>query len=286
MPDHPQIALVTWRNLPELTADDRLLLPELRARGATPRAVVWDDPAVAWESFDAIVVRSCWDYHLRIGEFSAWLAQLEAIGARLVNPPAMLRWNLDKRYLRDLDLPIVPTVWLEPRERVELEPLLRARGWKRAVVKPAISASAFGTFVTDGRDQARVDELLAHSPLLVQPFIDEVVTLGEWSLIYFDGVFSHAVVKRPREGDFRVQSELGATTTLAPAPRGLREQADTALAAAPALPTYARVDGVMIDGVFTLMELELIEPVLFLGMKDGSAARFAEAVVGRMKAEG
>jgi glutathione synthase/RimK-type ligase-like ATP-grasp enzyme len=243
------------------------------------RAVVWDDPSVPWESFDAIVLRSCWDYHLRIDEFTAWLARLEAIGARVVNPAAMVRWNLDKRYLRGLAVPTVSTVWLEPHERVELALLLRSRGWRRAVVKPAISASAFGTFVTTGDDQARVDELLAHSPLLVQPFIDEVVTHGEWSLIYFNGVLSHTVVKRPRQGDFRVQSELGATTTLTPAPPELRVQADAALGAAPDRPTYARVDGVMIDGVFTLMELELIEPVLFLGMHDGSAARFAKALL-------
>ncbi len=280
------LALVTWSNLPNLTEDDRLLLPELRALGAEAQAVVWDDPDVAWESFDGIVLRSCWDYHLRIAEFSVWLQRLEEIRAHVINPAPMVRWNLDKRYLRGLALPTVPTVWLERHARVDLASLLRTHGWQCAVVKPAISASAFGTFVTTGDDQARVDELLAHSALLVQPFVDEVVSLGEWSLMYFDGVFSHAVVKRSREGDFRVQSEFGAATTLTPVPTGLLEQAEAALAVAPVRPTYARVDGVMIDGVFTLMELELIEPVLFLGMHEGSAARFAKAVVERVRCVG
>jgi hypothetical protein len=250
------IALVTCARLPRLTKDDRLLAEALRELDAETQAVIWDDPSVNWTSFDAIVVRSTWDYHLRIDDFLAWLDRLEACRARVWNPVPVLRWNANKSYLHDLDVPRVPTVFV-PRGG-DTGVAMRTHGWLRAVVKPAVSATAFETHVVESGGLATRD-------VLVQPFVDEVVSEGEWSLLFFGGQYSHAVLKRVREGDFRVQSDFGGTAEVSDPRQELVAQAARVISAAPPA-LYARVDGVVIAGVFTLMELELIEPVLFLGM--------------------
>jgi glutathione synthase/RimK-type ligase-like ATP-grasp enzyme len=268
------IALVTCARLPQLTEDDCLLAAALREGGAEARAVVWDDPTVDWTSFDAIVIRSTWDYHLRIDEFLAWLDHLEACGARVWNPVPLLRWNADKSYLRGLDVPRVPTAFV--RRGGDVRAAMREHGWHRAVVKPNVSATAFETFIVED-GQSCPSSGLATRDVLVQPFIDEVVRDGEWSLLFFGGVYSHAVLKRARAGDFRVQNDFGGTAEVREPDAAIVEGAARALAAAaPAL--YARVDGVVIAGVFTLMELELIEPVLFLREHPEAAARLARQV--------
>jgi glutathione synthase/RimK-type ligase-like ATP-grasp enzyme len=241
------IALVTWSGLPELADDDRLLLDHLPAR-----AVVWDDASIDWTAFDAIVIRSTWDYHTRIDEFRAWIDRLDACGAKLWNPPALLRWNTHKRYLIDL-----------AARGVNVVPTLLA---SRVVIKPAVSATAYRTSVLDPFDQE----------MLVQPFIDEVVTAGEWSLIFFRGAFSHAVIKRARSGDFRVQHDFGGTWEPAQPDAALIEQAQEILQTIEEPWLYARVDGVVRDGRLLLMELEMTEPSLFLDI--ASAARFAAAI--------
>ena len=270
------IALVTCSRLPQLTADDQLLAAELQAGGALRdgaaqvRVVVWDDATVDWPSFDAIVVRSTWDYHLRIDEFLAWLDRLEACGARVWNPAPVLRWNANKSYLRELDVPRVPTAFVPSGGDVGAA--MREHGWARAVVKPAVSATAFETRVVEDRQSC-----LSARDVLVQPFVDEVVRDGEWSLLFFGGEYSHAVLKRAKAGDFRVQNDFGGTFETRQPSAAILEGAKRMLAAAP--PTlYARVDGVVIGEVFTLMELELIEPVLFLAEDAEAPARLARAV--------
>lgn len=262
------IALVTCARIPELTDDDRLLATALGELGVETRAVVWDDPSVDWAAFDAVVIRSTWDYHRRIDEFLAWLDRLDACGANVWNPVPVLRWNTNKSYLRDLDVARVPTVFVPAGGDTSVA--MQANGWRRAVVKPAVSATAFETYVVEEGGVAVRD-------VLVQPFLEEVVRDGEWSLLFLGGAFSHAVLKRAGAGDFRVQSDFGGTAEPREAQAGLIEQAAAMLAKVP--PTlYARVDGVVIEGTFTLMELELLEPVLFLGMSEGAPMRLARAV--------
>ena len=172
------IALATAPHLPDLIPDDRRLLEALRARGARARAAVWDAP-LDWGAFDAVLVRSCWDSHLRRDEFVRWARDVEARGVTLRNPAALLEWNTDKRYLRDL---------------------------------AALAARAPGA-------------------VMVQPFVPEVLAEGEWSLVFLGGRFSHAVRKRPRGGDFRVQSEHGGLTESAvPADVHYARAADALLA--------------------------------------------------------
>jgi len=247
--------------------------------------VPWDAAGVAWAAFDAVVVRSAWDYHLRPAQFLRWVGAVERAGTLLLNPPAVLRWNHHKSYLRDLALrgvETVPTICLPRGEEADLRRLLAARGWSEAVVKPAVSASAHETWRISGTpalvDQRRLQGLLQTGEVLVQPLLPEVRSPGEWSLVFFGGAFSHAMLKRPRAGDFRVQEELGGRAEPADPPPHLVEQAARALAAAAAPCLYARVDGVERAGRLVLMELELIEPVLYFGADVAAPDRFAAAL--------
>jgi glutathione synthase/RimK-type ligase-like ATP-grasp enzyme len=284
-----RIALATAAKLPTLNDDDRLLIPALAELGFTAVPAVWDAPDVCWDEFrgggGAVLVRSCWDYHYRLEEFLAWVTRLERAGVPLWNPPAVLRWNSHKGYLRDLaarGVPIVPTRWLARGRAVGLAQLLHDERWSDAVVKPAVSASAHGTWRTSferaGADQARLDELLRAGDVMVQPFVSEVSDAGEWSILFLDGQFSHAVLKRPAGPDYRVQWEFGGTAESMVPPANLVADAEAVMAAVPGDPVYARVDGVERDGRLMLMELELIEPHLFLGWDPGAAARLAEAI--------
>lgn len=281
-----RIAFVTCAKVPDLSADDRLAVDELGRRGAEIEPAVWDDPGVRWSRYDRVVIRSCWDYHHRVDEFLAWLDRMEAEEIPLWNPARVVRGNVDKAYLAELaaaGLPVVPTVHRERGAVVDLAGLLGERGWSEAVIKPSVSASAFRT-LRIGRGEAaatqgELDALLAASGVLIQPFLAEIQTRGEWSLIFLRGEYSHAILKLPGAGDFRVQQELGGSADAASPPPALIEQARAVVAEIPGPWLYARVDGVEIDGVFTLMELELIEPSLFL-VSDGEApARFAEAIL-------
>ena len=281
-----RVALVTCRSLPDLTDDDRLLLPALAAAGAATEAVVWDDPAVAWERFDRLVLRSVWDYHLRPDEFAAWLAARAHGGGAMWNPAALVRWNLHKSYLRTLaerGVATVETGWLARGSSAALADLMDARGWEDVVVKPAVSASAHRTFRVARADapahQADLDAILESGDALVQPFAREVTGEGEWSLLFFGGAFSHAVRKRPVPSDFRVQEEFGGRAETSDPGAAIVAQAAGALAAAPDRTAYARVDGIVRDGGFVLMELELIEPVLYLARHPDAPARLAEAVL-------
>jgi len=280
-----RVALVTYRELPDLNADDRLAADALMQLGLRTDAVCWDDPAVDWLEYRAVVLRSTWDYHRRISEFHAWIDRMQAMGTALWNPPHVLRWNSDKRYLARLSHPHLsppPTAILDRGTAVDLRVLLEMRGWKEAVMKPTISADGFSTERTSlanaASDQATLDTMLAHGDVLFQELVPEIRLRGEISMMFFGGVFSHAVNKRPTAGEFRVQERLGgmiARTDPSPAlvasgQAVLDEHAPGCL--------YARVDAVEAAERFVLMEVELVEPSLYLEHASGSAAAFARAV--------
>ena len=281
-----RIAFVTHAGLPGLAADDQLAVAELARRGAEVEPTVWDDPGVQGSGFDGVVLRSCWDYYLRLSSFLDWLARLEREGVPLWNPAAVVRANVDKGYLGKLaaaGVSVVPTVQVEKGETADLLAILDERGWDEAVVKPAVSASAFRTWRTSRAEaqaqQASFDELLSLSSALIQPFLPEIQTRGEWSFIFLGGELSHAVLKRPQEGDFRVQEHLGGSSRPAVPSRELIGQARAVVEKIPRPWLYARVDGVESGEGFLLMELELTEPSLFLGTDPGAPARFAKAIL-------
>jgi glutathione synthase/RimK-type ligase-like ATP-grasp enzyme len=277
------VLCATSEAYPTLTEDDQALIRPLADRGIQARPAVWSDPGVPWASANAVIIRSCWDYHLRLEEFLGWIAKLEHAKVRVWNPPAILRWNANKIYLRDLerrDVPVVPTLW--PEERFPLREKMIEMGWAKAVVKPRVSATAYRTqLVTEenaAQGQALLEDLAQGPGAMVQEFMAEVRSQGEWSLIFFSGRYSHAVIKRPKSGDFRVQHDFGGSEESAQPPAFVVEAANRAVAAAEVVPLYARVDGVERDGRFLLMELELLEPALFLKSADDAPDRFAEAI--------
>lgn len=270
-----RLAILTEVALPDLTADDQLVLPALAARGVEAVAAAWDDPGVDWRRFGAVLVRSPWNYYRRPAEFLAFLDRIDAIGLPVMNPTAVLRWNADKRYLPELaarGVPIIPTQILSSAEVAGLTNL----PWPECVLKPAISGNAMHT--ARYRADRWTPPALPEGRWLLQPYLAEIESRGEVSLIYLGGVFSHAVRKIPAPGDFRVQADFGGRyVAIEPTPEVV-EAADRAIAAAPGGLTYARVDGVETEAGFLLMELELLEPNLFLGYGAEAPARLAEAV--------
>jgi glutathione synthase/RimK-type ligase-like ATP-grasp enzyme len=280
-----RIALATYSRAPRLAADDQLLPPALASLGITAEPVVWSNDSATWSDFDAVVVRSCWDYHLQFAEFLAWLARLDAEGIAVWNSSPLVRWNADKRYLLDLarrGIATIPTM-IVPRGRgCDVESLAIAEGWTRFVLKPTVSASGYETYAlrTPLDDAAReaIAKVTAIGDALLQPFVEEVPRYGEYSFTFIDGAFSHATLKRATPGEFRVQTEHGGSVELVDAPRALVEQATHVLKVLPETPLYARVDGIARGSAFLLMELELIEPNLFLGEASGAAERLAAAI--------
>lgn len=280
-----RVAFVTSQALHDLTASDRLAAAALRARGVAVVPAVWTDPSVAWDRFDRVVIRSPWDYYHHRDRFLEWLDRLDAAGATVGNPTATLRWNLDKAYLRELDVPLVPTEWIGRGASVDLARILRDRRWDRAVVKPTVSGGATDTWIigaaATAADQARAAAILDRSGLMVQRFLPEIGTAGEWSLLFFRRRFSHAIIKRPMAGDFRVQVEHGGTAAGAVPSTALLAQAQRVVDGVAGDLLYARVDGLEVDGELWLMELEVLEPDLFLGHSEGAPERFADAVLAR-----
>ena len=286
MPFDQQIAFVTSAGLPDINGDDRLVADALRRRGFEVTAAVWNDPAVEWRRFASVVIRTAWDYHLEEAAYTNWLSRCEEDAVNLWNPAAAVLANIDKRYLTDFataGIEIVPIEYVERGQRQSLATLLERRNWTRVVVKPAVSASAYGTWCTSlaaaTSDQSRFDEESGQRSLLVQPFADEIVTSGEWSIVFFEREYSHAVLKKPAVGDFRVQEELGGHGEPREPPPEIVEQARRVLSHAAVPLLYGRVDGIERDGRFVLMELEINEPFLYIGSSRGAATRFADAIV-------
>ena len=285
------VAFATSRAHATLTPDDLLAASACDARGIQVVPAVWDDPEVAWRSFDAIIVRSTWDYHRRAAEFDRWLTALERAGAHVWNPVPLLRWNANKRYLADLaegGTPTVPTAWLGATvAATSIAAVMDERGWSDVVVKPAISATAHGTHRVRRADAERIGETLGQimaGEYIVQPFLGEIETEGEWSLIFLGGEFSHSVRKRPAAGDFRVQTEYGGTSITERAPEHVITAARSVLGRVDEPWLYARVDGIETDVGFVLMELEMLEPMLFFGRDPAAPDRFASVLERLLKA--
>jgi glutathione synthase/RimK-type ligase-like ATP-grasp enzyme len=291
MPSRAPLAIATCREFPVLLDDDQPIVAGLAAHGVVAETVLWDEPR-DWTRYAGVLLRSVWDYYQRPTEFLAWLAQLEARGVRLWNPIPLVRWNADKRYLRDLEargVRVPPTCWVEPGTSVEQAlSAIRATGWDDLVVKPSVSGGAWRTLrlrraELDGA-RAHLAEVLRDSALLAQPFLPEIVRDGELSLLFFGGRFSHAVRKRPKAGDYRVQWSHGGTQAALTPPPALIAEARAVFAAAPSPGLYARVDGILRDGHLLLMELEQLEPYLFLAEVPGSAERFVGALLEQLGA--
>ena len=274
-----KIALTTASDMPKPDEETHLLVEASVAAGMNADVVAWDS-AVDWEKYALVVIRTTWDYFKRLPEFIAWARQVDAATC-LVNPLAVIEWNCHKRYLQELwqrRVPTVPTLVLASEAEHHGSRYLSGCDWAEVVIKPAVSIGAIGALRCNTEDRTfeqQLADLLSAGDVLVQPFVSSVMTEGEISLIYFGGRFSHAIRKLPKAGEYRVQDHHGGSVRPHNPSAGQLKVAGAALAAAPAKTAYARVDLVTIDGSPVVMELELIEPALFLSSMPSAAKRFA-----------
>ena len=282
----PRIAIATCAAYPELKGDDEQLCETLQVRGCEAASVVWDEDGVDWSDFDLCLVSSTWDYHDKHEDFLAWTRRVEATTA-LHNPADLIAWNIDKRYLRELakaGVPTVPTLWVDRGAEIDLEGELATRGWEEAVVKPVVDLGAKNLHrVQADEAQDALATVLERQEAMVQPFLPSLENEGELSLIYIEGDLSHTVRKHPAKGDFRVQSIWGGTVESAePEPQQVGA-AERALSQLNEPPLYARIDLVTDpSGNPALIELELIEPNLYLSTTAGAADLLANAVMARL----
>lgn len=272
--------------------DDKLLMEALSARGMSVESASWDDESVDPEASRLYVIRSAWDYHHRLAHFLNWAEQVAAV-TTLCNPLPALRWNTTKSYLRDLErlggIPIVPTVWLEAGTRVDLAALLAERGWQQAVFKPLVSTNAYATrllkssMLAEGQEQ--FDALLAKRDVMLQPFLTTTTGYGERSLVFIDGVLTHAFRKRSALAADD-NGEIPVTPTLREArlARTILQRAADQISwgTAPQGFLFARVDLIQDDaGNPRLMELELVEPRLRLADAPWALERMVQGIKAR-----
>lgn len=267
--------------------DDELAYESLRELGWSVEAIPWRRTGISWGRFDAVVIRSPWDYQDDPDAFLEVLTEIEGSGTPLLNGLDLVRWNLHKTYLREFasaGISIVPTVWRDRLASGELAGVFAEVGAEEAVVKPVLSANADGAFRLDRRTvtewDSEIESYYADRPLMVQPFVRAVTDEGEFSLFYFNGEYSHAILKTPRTGDFRVQEEHGGLIRAVDPGETLRAMGEDVLGVIAEQPLYARTDFVRADSgaAFWLMELELIEPALYFRMDSGAPGRFARAL--------
>jgi glutathione synthase/RimK-type ligase-like ATP-grasp enzyme len=281
------IVLATSAALPGLAPDDRLLLRALRTRGLAAEPVVWEDRLFDWGSASVCVIRSAWDYAWRRQEFLDWARRTAGLRP-LWNPEPVVTWNTHKQYLVDLaarGVPTVPTRVLGAGSRLPLAEVLAETGWTDVILKAAVAQT--GRYLMrvpperHSAGQRHLDRLLRAEDMLVQPFLPGVTEEGETSLVFVDGVFSHAARKRPAPGDFRVHDDFDGTIEPVTPSAAQLDVARRALEAVGEPLLYARVDLVPGPDGPVVMEFELVEPDLYLATAPGAAERLAEAVAVR-----
>lgn len=279
-----RVAFLSQDSMDGYVCDDDVAVAPFADAGLDVETLSWRAD-VDWSGFDAVIVRSTWDYQNAHQAFFDTLRRISAV-TRLANPLALMRWNMDKRYLAELardGVATVPTVFGEGLAPGQLPGMLETVT-EPHVIKPVISAGAERTYrIAPGMSEAQLAPIVdAHkqSAWMWQPFLTRITSEGEYSLFYFSGEFSHAILKTPQSGDFRVQEEFGGHIQSVVPVAELRAAADHTLSCIDETPLYARVDLVRgnRDDAWQLIELELIEPSLYLRMDERAPARFADAV--------
>jgi glutathione synthase/RimK-type ligase-like ATP-grasp enzyme len=285
-----KIALVTYRDngkyhLINGANEDDALLNFLKAKGYHITKEIWNDTEVKWENYDLVVLKSPWDYFDLIEEFYTWLTKLESQKIRLLNPIDTVKWNADKHYLQEIEkagLKVTPSAFLVKGEQINLSSYFELFNTQQLIVKPCVSGGSKNTFKVTAKNVEEItgmlSQLILNEDFIVQPFLKEIEEHGEWSFLFFNGKFSHAILKKAKEGDFRVQASFGGTVHAKNAPLAYLNTAQLYVNQFAKDCLYARVDGTIINGEFYLMELELIEPFLFLAEYQDSLTNYYEAL--------
>lgn len=279
-----QCAYLSMDDLSDFEAYDHLTYPHMTALGWQVTEVSWTDTKVDWNDFEVVVIRSPWDYQDHPQQFLDVLQQIEASDAVLLNSLATVQWNISKSYLKTFasnGVPIVPTLWFTTFDLAAMQQAYSDWDTPELIIKPQISANADDTFRLPPAELAaksnQLASLFSDREHMVQPFLSAIVEEGEYSLFYFAGTYSHAILKKPATDDFRVQEEHGGELLEIEPELALRAAGDKVIAALPEPLLYARVDVVRHQGEFVLMELEAIEPSLYFNMSAAAAGNFAKA---------
>ena len=278
-------AYLTMDDISGFVSDAELSFAPMAELGWDVEMVPWQSD-VDWNAYELVYICTPWDYQNDVAGFLDVLATIENSSARLVNGLGLVHWNLQKTYLRELEMrgaDIVPSRFFECFDAVRVAACFDAYSSGTIVIKPVVGANADNIFVlTRPLPDDVIDELsrvFTGCPFFVQPFVDSVRSEGEYSLFFFSGEYSHAILKKPKPGDFRTQEEHGADILSVEAPAALVDTARHVLGVVSPQPVYVRADFVRGTGErFLLMELELIEPALYFRTDPGSAGRFARAL--------
>lgn len=279
-------AFLSIDSLQEFECYDHLLFEPFNNRGWEVDTVSWHSETVDWNLYDAVIIRSCWDYHKHARRFLEVLGVIDASSAVLANSLDLVKWNINKKYLKDLqeqDIPIVPTLWADDIKSVAFEEIFSILGTDELIIKPTVGAGADDTFRINkedpGESLTKATGTLSGRTVMIQPFMQNIITEGEYSLFYFNGRYSHAILKTPESADFRAQEEHGGRLKTVKAGQEMLKAAEKVKQAVPGRPLYNRIDFVKADGSFLVMEVELIEPSLYFNMDSESPRRFTEAFI-------
>lgn len=265
--------------------EDLLVKQALESRGLRVSRTNWDNPDFNWSKTRYIIFRTTWDYFNRFAEFSEWLKRVST-QTKLINPLNTIHWSLDKHYLHDLEIKgiqIPQTIFIEPGEKRNLAEIAKNTGWQEIVIKPAISGAARHTYRLNENNikehEAVFRELIQSESMLLQEFQKNILTKGEVAFMLFGGRYSHAVLKKAKQGDYRVQDDFGGSVhDYTPTVEEIIF-AEKAVAACESVPVYARVDVIWDnENKLCVSELELIEPELWFRKSSKAAELFAEEV--------
>jgi glutathione synthase/RimK-type ligase-like ATP-grasp enzyme len=265
-----KLAMVTGSEWAEWIEEDVVLREALATRGIGAERVVWQDGIEGLSDFDAVLIRSCWDYHEKPEEFEDWLGELDSLSTPVFNDPEILRWNMRKTYLRDLEergLPVIPTEFLEPHANLRLESLLDRRGWDDVVVKPMIGAGGYRMTRTArerlDRDRESIHSLMNDRGIIIQPYRERIRRDGEWSFVFFGGCYQYTIHKKPPSDDYRAHEKRGATYEPVEPPEIVVDRVRELVDRAELDCLYQRMDGLVLDGSIELMEMECLEPSFY-----------------------
>lgn len=269
--------------------EDKLVSDALTARGLRVDRLDWNDPHFNWSDTGSVLFRTTWDYFDRFDRFREWLSTISG-ETKLINSTDIISWNMDKHYLQDLGKKgtrIIPTRYIKKGSSYTLAEWHELTGWDETVIKPCVGGAGRYTYHLKKEDLPRYEEQFSewirHEDFMLQPFQHQVALIGEWSLMFFGDRYSHAVLKKAKKGDFRVQDDFGGTVHPVEPGEELISFAREALKAAPGNPAYARVDVIRgNDGLPALSELELIEPELWFRNRPEAAGMLADEVEKRI----
>ena len=279
-------AFLSMDNLDNFGCYDYLLIEPMKELGWNVTEIPWQDKNVNWNNYDAVIIRSTWNYQDYCDEFLQGLNKIEQSRTLLMNPLALVKWNVNKNYLLALEkkgITIIPTIWGTHYSEALLLKALDQFKSEKLIIKPCVSANADDTFVLTrdcfSENNKQALSLFDNREFMLQPFMPSIVDEGEFSLFYFNGQISHSVLKKPKENDFRVQEEHGGQLLKVEAEDKLLQAGIKALSKIPYPTLYARLDFVRHGKEFAMMEAELIEPSLYFHLDNEAPARFAKAFI-------